>query len=42
MAEFCFTQSVRKFLENLGKVLFYETYFEKSNINQKTTYLVPI
>ena len=35
MCEFGFGQSVRKFLENQGKVLFYETYFKNSNINCK-------
>ena len=36
MGEFGFKQSLRKLLENLGKVLFYETYFEESNINRKS------
>ena len=35
MGEFGFGQSVRKLPENYGKVLFYETNFEDSNINQK-------
>ena len=35
MGEFGFGHSVRKLLENYGKVLFYETYFEESNINWK-------
>ena len=35
MREYGFGQSVRKLLENKGKVLFYETYFQKSNINWK-------
>ena len=35
MGEFDFEQSVQKLYENYGKVLFYETYFEESNINQK-------
>ena len=33
MGEFYFGQSVQKLAENKGKVLFYETYFEESNIN---------
>ena len=33
--EFGFGQSVRKLPENEAKVLFYETYFEESNINRK-------
>ena len=32
MGEFCFRQSEQK---NKGNVLFYETYFEESNINRK-------
>ena len=32
MGEFGFGQSARKLLENKGKVLFYETYFQESNI----------
>ena len=35
MREFCFGQSLRKLLENEGKLLFYETYLEDSNINKK-------
>ena len=35
MGEFSFGQSVRKLPENYGKVLFYETYYEESNINWK-------
>ena len=35
MSEFGFRQSVRKLLENEGKMLFYETYFKESNINRK-------
>ena len=35
MSEFGIGQSVQKLPENLGKVLFYETYFEKSNFNWK-------
>ena len=35
MGEFCFGQSVQKLPENLGKVLFYKTYIEESNINRK-------
>ena len=35
MGEFGFWQSVRKLPENEGKVLFYETCFEESNINRK-------
>ena len=35
MGELGFQQSVRKLLENLGNVLFYETDFEESNINRK-------
>ena len=33
--EFRFGQSVRKLPGNYGKVLFYKTYFEESNINWK-------
>ena len=36
MGEFCFRQSVRKLPKNLGKVLSYESYFQKSNINWKS------
>ena len=36
ISEFGFGQSVRKQPENYGKVLFYETYYEESIINQKT------
>ena len=35
MGELRFGQSVRKLPENLEKVLFYETFFEEGNINQK-------
>ena len=35
MDEFGFGQSVRKLPENQGKMLFYETNFEQSNINGK-------
>ena len=35
MDDFGFGQSVQKLSENYGKVLFYETYFEESNINRK-------
>ena len=35
MGEFGFWQSVRKLLENEEKVLFYQTYFEGSNIKRK-------
>ena len=35
MGEFGFRQSVRKQTENCRKVLFYESYFEESHINQK-------
>ena len=35
MGEFGFTQGVRKLSKNEGKVLFSETYFEQTNINQK-------
>ena len=35
MGYFGFWQSVPKLLENCKKVLFKETYFEESNINQK-------
>ena len=35
MIEFCFRQSVQKLPEIQGKVLFWETYFEVSNINRK-------
>ena len=35
MGEFGFGHRVRKLPENDGKVLFYETYFEESNINWK-------
>ena len=35
MDEFHFGQNVRKLPENKEKMLFYETYFEKSNINRK-------
>ena len=35
MGEFGFGLSVRKLHENKGKILFYETYFEESNINWK-------
>ena len=33
MGKFDFGQSVPKLPKNYGKVLFYETYFEESNIN---------
>ena len=35
MGEFGFGQSIQKMYENYGKVLFYETYLEKNNINGK-------
>ena len=35
MGEFGIRQSAWKLPENKGKVLFYETYFEESNINWK-------
>ena len=35
MSEFCLGQSVRKLPEKQGKVLFYKTYFEETNINRK-------
>ena len=35
MGEFGFWQTVGKLLEKYEKVLFYETYFEKGNINRK-------
>ena len=35
MGKFCFGQSVRKLLENYGKMLFNETYFEQINMNRK-------
>ena len=35
MSESGFGQSVRKLSENYRKMLFYETYFEESLINQK-------
>ena len=35
MGEFCFAQSIQKLPENKGKLLFYETYYEESVINQK-------
>ena len=35
MGEFGFWQRVRKLPKNNGKVLFYETYIEESNINRK-------
>ena len=35
MAEFDFGKIIRKLPKNKGKVLFDETYFEESNINQK-------
>ena len=35
MGEFGFRQRVQKLPKNKGKVLFYETYFEQSNINRK-------
>ena len=34
MGDFGFEQNVRKLPENYEKVLFYETYFEESNINR--------
>ena len=33
--DFCFAQSVQKLPKKLEKMLFYETFFEKSNINWK-------
>ena len=35
MGEFGIRQSVQKLTENFQKLLFYETYFEESNINHK-------
>ena len=35
IGEFGFGQSLQKLLENLGKMLFYKTYFQESNINWK-------
>ena len=35
MDEFSFGKSVRKLPKNLEEVLFYETYLEECNINQK-------
>ena len=35
MGEFCFGKSLQKLPKNKGKVLFYETFFEVDNINQK-------
>ena len=35
MRDFGFGQSVRKLPENYEKVLFYENYFEETNINRK-------
>ena len=35
MGEFGFWQTVQKLPENEAKVLFYETYFEDSNINRR-------
>ena len=35
MGEFGFEQSIQKLHENQGKLLFFDTYFEKSNINKK-------
>ena len=35
MGNFRFGESVRKLSENLEQVLFYETYFEESNIDRK-------
>ena len=34
--EFCLLQSIRKLPEKYGKVLFYKTYFEESNISWKS------
>ena len=39
MGKFGFGQSIRKLSENEGKKLFYETYFEESNINRKSLIL---
>ena len=36
MGNLGFGQIIRKLPKNKGKVLFHETYFEESNINQKT------
>ena len=35
MGNFRFGESVRKLSKNLEQVLFYETYFEESNIDRK-------
>ena len=35
MGDFGFWKSVRKLAKNYEKLLFYETYFEESNINWK-------
>ena len=35
MGDFGFGQTIRKLPKNYEKVLFYETYFEERNINQK-------